>query len=71
MASVHALGYIVPAVMSSVAAAAGYAGYCALSADWPVAARVFLTGPGRTRRVLLLLFVLFNWKSMPLMWTVR
>jgi hypothetical protein len=30
----------------------------------------FFTGPGRISRVLLLLFVVANWKGMPLAWTV-
>ena len=27
-------------------------------------------GPGRTSRILLLVFVFFNWKNMPFAWTV-
>lgn len=30
----------------------------------------FFTGPGRTSRVIALLVVLVNWKSLPLAWTV-
>ena len=31
----------------------------------------FATGPGRNSRLLALAIVLFNWKSLPFMWTVR
>lgn len=44
----------------------GGAGYAAYKINW----RHFLTGPGRTSRILLLLFVFFNWKNMPFAWTV-
>ena len=39
--------------------------------DWKAWATHFFTGPGRTSRILLALFVLANTKSMPLAWTVR
>lgn len=48
----------------------GSAGYAASRIDWKTAVRTFLTGPGRTSRVLLLVFVLFNMKNMPFVWTV-
>ncbi|KGQ05071.1 Uncharacterized protein BBAD15_g9681 [Beauveria bassiana D1-5] len=47
----------------------GSAGYAASRIDWKTAVRTFLTGPGRTSRVLLLVFVLFNMKNMPFVWT--
>lgn len=31
----------------------------------------FVTGPGRNSRLLALALVLYNWKSLPFMWTVR
>ncbi len=49
------------------------AGYAATRADVPAIAAVvgsFFTGPGSTSRVLLLLFVLGNLKTVPLAWTV-
>ncbi|KAM3469261.1 hypothetical protein MY5147_007187 [Beauveria neobassiana] len=49
----------------------GSAGYAASRIDWKTAVRTFLTGPGRTSRVLLLVFVLFNMKNMPFVWTYR
>ncbi|KYK60508.1 capsule polysaccharide biosynthesis protein [Drechmeria coniospora] len=51
--------------------ALGSAGYAASRVNWPVAIRAFLTGPGRTSRVLLLLMVIFNWKNLPFAWTYR
>lgn len=53
-----------------VPVALGSAGYAAWRIDWPTAIRSFLTGPGRTSRIALLLFVFFNWKNMPFAWTV-
>ncbi|PNY29931.1 Uncharacterized protein TCAP_00154, partial [Tolypocladium capitatum] len=51
--------------------AVGSAGYAAWRVNWPVVARSFLTGSGRTSRILLLLFVIFNWKNLPFVWTYR
>ncbi|POR37231.1 Uncharacterized protein TPAR_02564 [Tolypocladium paradoxum] len=51
--------------------AVGSAGYAACRINWPVVTRSFLTGPGRTSRILVLLFVIFNWKNLPLAWTYR
>lgn len=50
--------------------AIGSAGYAAWRVDWALRMRQFLTGPGRTSRILLLFFVVFNWKNMPFAWTV-
>ena len=50
--------------------AVGAAGYAAVKIDWKTAIKSFVSGPGRTSRILLLFFVLFNWKSVPFAWTV-
>ncbi|KAI5467189.1 hypothetical protein BGZ63DRAFT_418910 [Mariannaea sp. PMI_226] len=47
------------------------AGYASRRVDWVDVVKNFLTGPGRTSRILLLLFVIFNWKNMPFAWTYR
>ncbi|KAH6891430.1 hypothetical protein B0T10DRAFT_485270 [Thelonectria olida] len=52
-------------------ASIGSAGYAAYRIDWANAVQNFVTGPGRTSRILLLLFVIFNWKNMPFAWTYR
>ncbi|KAF4981620.1 hypothetical protein FZEAL_2632 [Fusarium zealandicum] len=49
----------------------GSAGYAAYRVNWIALIKAFLMGPGRTSRILLLLFVVFNWKNMPLAWTYR
>lgn len=49
---------------------AGSAGYAAWRVNWHAFARSFVSGPGRTSRLLLLLFVLLNCKNMPFAWTV-
>ncbi|KAM5352575.1 hypothetical protein ACJ41O_005297 [Fusarium nematophilum] len=49
----------------------GGAGYAAFKVKWGRMLKAFLTGPGRTSRILLLMFVFFNWKNMPLAWTYR
>ncbi|KAF4986204.1 hypothetical protein FDECE_16074 [Fusarium decemcellulare] len=51
--------------------AIGSAGYAAYRVHWITLMKAFLTGPGRTSRILLMLFVMFNWKSMPFAWTYR
>lgn len=48
----------------------GTAGYAAWRVNWQQAVRSFVAGPGRTSRITLLLFVIFNWKNMPFAWTV-
>lgn len=58
------LAAIIPAV------SIGSAGYAAYRVDWKNVIQDFVTGPGRTSRILLLLFVIFNWKNMPFAWTV-
>ncbi|KAH7266190.1 hypothetical protein NW759_006418 [Fusarium solani] len=47
------------------------AGYAAYRVNWIPMIKAFLTGPGRTSRILLMFFVIFNWKTMPLAWTYR
>ncbi|PFH62193.1 hypothetical protein XA68_14734 [Ophiocordyceps unilateralis] len=64
-------GGLAVAVKVLVPLAVGSAGYAACRIDWRVAVRSFFTGPGRTSRMLLLLFVVSSWKSMPLVWTYR
>ncbi|OAA58166.1 hypothetical protein ISF_06705 [Cordyceps fumosorosea ARSEF 2679] len=49
----------------------GSTGYAASRVNWQKAVRAFLTGPGRSSRILLLIFVLFNMKNMPFVWTYR
>ena len=51
-------------------AATAYAGHRAYYVDWRLRARHFLTAPGRTSRILLLIFIILNWKSLPFAWTV-
>lgn len=45
-------------------------GYAAWKTEWKAFLQDFLTGPGRTKRIGILLFVLLNWKNMPFAWTV-
>ncbi len=75
MASAAALtnmAVVVPLFSTVAAASAGYAAYALLARGdlrgWLLR---FLTGPGRTSRLLLLLFMALNLKSMPLVWTMR
>jgi hypothetical protein len=48
----------------------GVIAYTAWKVRWRIVLREFFTGPGRLSRILALLFVLLNWKSMPFAWTV-
>jgi hypothetical protein len=64
-------GGLAVAIRVIVPVALGSAGYAAYKINWPEAIRNFLTGPGRTSRIALLLFAVFNWKNLPLAWTVR
>ncbi|KAI1336703.1 capsule polysaccharide biosynthesis protein [Xylariaceae sp. FL0016] len=45
--------------------------YGAYKANAVGAVKAFLTGPGRTSRIVALAVILFNWKSLPLAWTFR
>lgn len=66
MASANALGYLLPLGFGTAAVA----GLSLAHVDWKTILRNFATGPGRTSRILLAVFVLTNWKSMPFVWTV-
>ncbi|OAQ90388.1 capsule polysaccharide biosynthesis protein [Purpureocillium lilacinum] len=65
------VGGLTAAVRVLTPLAVGSAGYAAYRINWAVAVRKFLTGPGRSSRILLLLFVAFNWKNLPFAWTYR
>lgn len=67
MASANALGFLLPLG----AGTAAVAGLSFARVDWKTIMRNFATGPGRTSRILLAIFVVTNWKSMPFVWTVR
>ena len=69
MASVGTLSLFFPVFVPVSAAGVGYLGY-RLSQDWKTLLQRFLTGPGRTSRILLLFFLVTNWKSLPFAWTV-
>ncbi|KAI1429117.1 capsule polysaccharide biosynthesis protein [Xylaria sp. FL1777] len=45
--------------------------YGAYKGDVVAAIEAFFTGPGRTSRIVALVVVLVNWKSLPLAWTFR
>ncbi|PHH62974.1 hypothetical protein CDD81_6399 [Ophiocordyceps australis] len=51
--------------------ALGSAGYAAWRINWAALIKSFVTGPGRTSRISLLLFLLLNWKNLPFAWTSR
>lgn len=67
MASANALGYILPISVGSVAVAGGMS---LAHVDMKKVILNFATGPGRTSRILLAIFVVTNWKNMPFIWTV-
>lgn len=69
--AVGTLALFYPVFLPLGTAAIAYAGHRALAMDWRVLLTQFLTGPGRTSRILLLFFLVLNWKSLPLAWTVR
>ncbi|KAL2158241.1 hypothetical protein VTH06DRAFT_4561 [Thermothelomyces fergusii] len=60
-----------PVFLPASAATIAYLGHRALHVDWRAVLTHFFTGPGRTSRILLALFLALNWKSLPLGWTVR
>ncbi|KAK4139058.1 uncharacterized protein C8A04DRAFT_33486 [Dichotomopilus funicola] len=69
--AVGTIALFVPVFLPMSVAAVGYAGHRALQVDWRTVVTRFVTGPGRTSRLLLLFFLALNWKSLPLAWTVR
>lgn len=62
---------IVPVVSVAGIASAVFAGRRAMRVDWKDFTVRFFTGPGRISRILLLIYVLLNTKSLPGVWTVR
>ncbi|KAK3325913.1 hypothetical protein B0H66DRAFT_573616 [Apodospora peruviana] len=69
--STGTLSLFFPVFIPAGAAAVAYAGHRAMYVDWRMWATHFLTAPGWKSRILLLLFLILNWKSLPLAWTVR
>ncbi|KAK5992287.1 putative thioesterase atnL [Cladobotryum mycophilum] len=65
------LGGLSVAVSAVSTLALGSTAYAAWKVNWHNLVQSFLTGPGRASRILLLLFVIFNWKNMPFAWTYR
>lgn len=73
MASAGSIGgaaLILPVFIPLGVLGAGYAGHTMLHMNWSSVLTSFFTGPGRLSRILLLFFVLTNYKTMPLAWTV-
>lgn len=70
MASVGTLTLLYSVMIPAIGAGVSYVGYKAATTDLRKALITFVTGPGRTSRILLLVFFLTNWKSTPLSWTV-
>ncbi|KAL2257425.1 hypothetical protein VTK26DRAFT_196 [Humicola hyalothermophila] len=68
---VGTLSLFYPVFMPMSAAVIAYAGHRAWHVDWATTLTQFVTGPGRTSRILLAIFLVINWKSLPLAWTVR
>ncbi|KAL1890042.1 hypothetical protein Sste5346_008477 [Sporothrix stenoceras] len=68
------MSVVVPVFSLAGAASAAWAAHTVLARhngdirDWAIR---FLTGPGRTSRLLLLLFMALNLKSLPFVWTAR
>ncbi|KAK1825815.1 hypothetical protein QBC39DRAFT_377072 [Podospora conica] len=62
---------LLPIGMSTTLAGLAYAGHWALHFDWKSWLEEFISGPGRNSRILLVLFLVLNWKSLPLGWTFR
>ncbi|KOS22751.1 Uncharacterized protein ESCO_003531 [Escovopsis weberi] len=65
------LGGLAVVVSAVSTLAIGSMGYAAWKINWHSLVQSFLTGPGRASRIILLLFIIFNWKSMPFAWTYR
>jgi len=68
--AVGKFGALFPVLVPAAAAGAVYTGHRVLQSDWKLWLHNFVTGPGRTSRILLIIFIALNWKSMPLGWTV-
>ena len=68
--AVGTLALFYPVFLPLGTAAIAYAGHRAVHMDWRMLLTQFLTGPGRTSRILLVFFLVLNWKSLPLAWTV-
>ena len=68
--AVGTLALFYPVFLPLGTAAIAYAGHRAAYMDWRMLLTQFLTGPGRTSRILLMFFLVLNWKSLPLAWTV-
>ena len=68
--AVGTLSLFYPVFLPASATALAFAGHRALLLDWRALITNFLTGPGRTSRFLLVLFLITNWKSLPFAWTV-
>lgn len=71
MGRVGNLGLLLPIGIPTTLAAVAYAGHWALHFDWKSWLNEFVSGPGRNSRILLVIFLVLNWKSLPLGWTVR
>ncbi|PHH85943.1 hypothetical protein CDD83_10954 [Cordyceps sp. RAO-2017] len=65
------VGGLAVAVRLLTPLALGSAGYAAWRVHWRAVLRSFVTGPGRSSRILLLLFLVLNWKNLPFAWTYR
>lgn len=74
MASARGLadyGVLIPLFSTITAASTAYAGHVVFwRSDWRGWLVDFVSGPGRTSRLLLLAMVLINLKSVPFVWTV-
>ncbi|KAK0755045.1 hypothetical protein B0T18DRAFT_315201 [Schizothecium vesticola] len=71
MGRVGNLNLLLPIGIPTTLAGLAYAGHWALHFDWKSWLKEFLSGPGRTSRILLVIFLALNWKSLPLGWTFR
>lgn len=61
------MSLVAPVFMPVTAAAFAYVAW---RVRWGAVAERFFTGKGRNSRILLLVFVVLNWKNMPFAWTV-
>jgi hypothetical protein len=70
MASLAALSLIFRVSVPAGGIGAAYLVHRARFVDWRAFFTHFFTGPGRLSRILLVFFVVTNWKSLPFAWTV-